>query len=629
MNFFFLIFFISFFISTIFYLLSRSAIFVGVNTDPEKFVKIISNDKKWKFFSDMHFILTKDHLRCLMLDFYIILLLLVKLITNKKDFKLILILGIFCNFLSAILVFLITVNYFDYNTAFLVFLLYLFCIWPYMIILYGGHQILGLLTFLFGIYFHQLINLEINFFTNIFFYFGSGIFFGLMNYSSSSARKFIFLFYISFLYSCGLDYHFISNELIDQFFLLNIYIKILFILSVLSIFPFFSFLLFLLPKTIIWFFLDKITIFKDKINKIFNLIRISLKMIIFNLIIFLILVILNVNLLNYLFLLLGLISVIIILNHPNYKLNFRMYYDSWHVMEMLERKHNYTYGKINVYFKKIYNTEFTLGNEGIKWYPLFLSRLVPFHFYFYIITSFLLIYLFYLQKNYDGLICLFILIFISILPYVYNEFTSGEKTCRTLFPGFVTLLLPIAFCIFNFFQYDGIFANYTIYFIYLIVFSMVLFNIFILIYDILPSRLVLSRLLIFLKQKDLTKIYTPNTPFNENYMINFSLNNKSIEVIFINTIDEIDNGYLFIPPLNNKSMENIGYMNVDYNDIDKSILDLIEDKKNSEKLIVKYKTYGLSKYWQLFVQVPSVRDLILRDIKSKDKDLSFAWIFKI
>jgi hypothetical protein len=169
-------------------------------------------------------------------------------------------------------------------------------------------------------------------------------------------------------------------------------------------------------------------------------------------------------------------------------------------------------------------------------------------------------------------------------------------------------------------------------FIYLITTLSVIFNIYIYIFDILPSRLTVRNLIKCLRKNKIKTIYSIESNFN--YPFTDILNefySDEFNIVFINSISDIKSGYLFIPCLNRKaSYYQSSIIGHDSSlKIDQDILNLITEKENKLYLIAKFKTLGSSKYWQHLGDVVSFRDLILKEVSNHDRYIGHAWLFKI
>ena len=62
---------------------------------------------------------------------------------------------------------------------------------------------------------------------------------------------------------------------------------------------------------------------------------------------------------------------------------------------------------------------------------------------------------------------------------------------------------------------------------------------------------------------------------------------------------------------------------------DHRLNNLIDSKRIEEYSLSKFKTFGTSKFWQQLGNVVSFRDLVLNEVRKKDKYRGFCWIIKV
>ncbi len=156
-------------------------------TDAGKQIESINNFNKWKFISSMHdFSSGKTRMK----DMGVLFVLLVSLIFPKfYSFKKLTSAILFANFLSCIFIFIIFEELFDLNTALICSVIYLFSVWPYMIILHGGYHIIAQFFSLLTIYVLIIANSNFD-------YTMAGFFMCCTMYSSASSRKYLLFIYI-------------------------------------------------------------------------------------------------------------------------------------------------------------------------------------------------------------------------------------------------------------------------------------------------------------------------------------------------------------------------------------------------------------------------------------------------
>ena len=116
-------------------------------------VLIASTAGRWRWPSDMHKIL-EDGMRSRMKDGHILgLVLMQKLMRDKQSDYPTIMLCIVTNTVSAILIFLVASSYWNFNVGFLIWALFLTCVWPHQLVLFGSHIGTSTMFFVLTLYF--------------------------------------------------------------------------------------------------------------------------------------------------------------------------------------------------------------------------------------------------------------------------------------------------------------------------------------------------------------------------------------------------------------------------------------------------------------------------------------------
>jgi hypothetical protein len=156
----------------------------GVGSDAHKQVEAASNFEKWKWPSDMH-LYTGG--KAYMKDVGVIMLAAMqRIIGDKKTVYPVIMVSNFANSVSAVLIFLVAQYYWSTEVGVLLFIVYITCFWPYIIVLQGGYQTIAQMLVLLAIYFIQQAQLTCSFY-QYGWYMASGVAFGLMQFSSASS----------------------------------------------------------------------------------------------------------------------------------------------------------------------------------------------------------------------------------------------------------------------------------------------------------------------------------------------------------------------------------------------------------------------------------------------------------
>jgi hypothetical protein len=140
----------------------------------------------------------------------------------------------------------------------------------------------------------------------------------------------------------------------------------------------------------------------------------------------------------------------------------------------------------------------------------------------------------------------------------------------------------------------------------------------------------LRKYLNFLGIKEFYTYKTPfNSPFVETMMYNYP---NEFKVNYINSLDDINKGYIVVPGTSSKSVNFESDGNVisqgDFRS-DAYLNNLLDNNLIERHALAKIKTMGCSKYFVHDSEVTTYRELIIRDITDYDRWLGNAWIFKL
>jgi len=617
--------------------LSRGSTFDGVNSDAFKQVNAAAHFNEWGGWpSGMHKFAGG---KALMKDLGVLLLVpMQRILNDRKGFYPVVMVSNLAHAISGILLFLIAENYWGDEAGLAIFVLYSFCFWPYMIVLHGGLHIVAQLFFLLSVFSLQQAEVSLEL-ANLLWYFGAGISFGLVNFASASGRKFISVFVsVLIFHSSGnhaLPWLF-SNIEFNAYIGISILIGLsIFLVLFLGIISFnykiivrkiyhneFSFIKFNSRNK------NEINIYYSKVKKIINRIQ--------GFTVFFIMVMVLSGLYFYeneSYILFGssvsgMITTVIILTAPNFLQNLLGYYDYWTLRDL--GGHHPIY---NDYFNKKYGQVFQQGEEGLIWYFKFFKRMIPFHLLLYSISFFLVCWEFFANPELENSSKLMMLL-ISVIPIIWNELTFGPKASLPMYTSFILLLVPFGYVFnessINNWNYLGYDFNFYLWFV--IVLSSA-WNIYIFFSDTLPCRMTTTRIVKMLNKYKIKKIYTYDTKFNYPFMdiIKHFFPGK-YDIEYISSIDQVDDGYVFVPCTGSKSayfqsVDSIGPVG-DFKG-DNALNSIIETRKIQKLSIASFKTFGNSKYWQQIGDLVSFRDLILKEVTSKDRFLGHAWLLKI
>lgn len=593
----------------------------GVNSDAKKHAFASSKYKDWGFWpSGMHKFSSN---KAWMKDVGILLTVIFqKILQDTKSFYPALMVANLSHCLSAILIFLLTDKFLNEEVSLIILVLYIFSPWSYMIIFHGGLQVLAQFFFLLSIFMLPFFQgYHSDSFIN---YFLSGFFIALMNFSSASSRKLNPLYFF-FLF---LSIYF--GEESQHFFELNLTTYEIYFLSFSILFLLFMFLIKISNKFItkllyqdrLWFkFSGKnvqgIAYYEHKVK---HLTKYVLNVTcVFFFIFFSVLLLLDQEL-SYLYLLTciaGLIAGCSIFLLPNLSKNLVGFYN----YSIIETDYGSHYRLYDNYFLKKYGVVYEKGKEGIFWYVLFYLRMIPFESFLFLISPFLFVLTVYYQ--FDISISLFIFLLMPLFGILYGELTTGPKAALPLYTTYIGFFLPI-FVILNL-SSEFVVINYLEFlgFTLLLAFR----NIYIIFNDIFPSRSSVTKLDELLSERGVTEFSTVSTEYNYPFIdVLLDQFRDKYKVNFINSLDELHDGYLFIPCLSSlapyyQSTNVATIPDIDRDELDKIILESVQNNK-AEKI----PTLGGSKYWRTIGNVCAFRDISLKEREILHRQ--YAWLIK-
>lgn len=602
----------------------KGSTFDGAGSDATKQVNAAAHFNKWGgWASGMHkFAGGKARMK----DVGVLLLVpMQRILKDKKGFYPVVLVSNMAQMFSGVLIYFVASDYWGTEAALMLFVLYAFSFFPYIIVFHGGLQVVAQMLLLISVFALQQVDTSLEPY-NFFWYFVSGSSFGLMNYASASARKFIPV------YLCALIYH--ISDLESPCFFTDVGCEAdTSKLILLSIWSFVASSLVILSLSYKRLILKKYGI-SGETPCHFSKGKLFLKRLwyIFGGMTMLMTLIFSLFPRNesYLFLLcsvLGAILVFLYLNSPNLLENFRSYVDYWYIVDW--GSHHRLYGE---YFKEKYGKVFVEGEEGLAWYLLFFWRVIPVHLFLYF-TAALIITWEVISVGGDAF-SLLILVVVSLLPIVWGECSRGPKGLLPMYTTFVPLLIPIGqfFYIIN--QNNvNIFGFSATWIVGFVIILGVVWNVFVLISDILPSRMVVSNIMNKLDSLGVKTLYTYKTLFNYPFIdvVEQFYPNK-YDIQYVDSLADIDSGYLFVPSIGSKSayyqsVDSIGPVG-NFKE-DHLLTSLIESKKIRDCAEASFKTLGSSKYWQQIGNIVSFRDLILKEVKDVDRFYGLAWLVNI
>jgi len=596
----------------------------GVGSDARKQINGAAHFRDWGGWpSGMH---NYTDGKARMKDVGVLLLVMMqRILRDNKGFYPALMVSNFAHLISSILLFLIAANYWNEQTASILFLFYVFSIWPYIIVLHAGLQTVAQMFFLLSIYSLQQTNINIS--SSDFVWFAiSGLFFMLMNFSSASGRKYIPVLFFALIY------HSNGNNFLPW--ILNDYDYTAYY-SGIFLFVISSFCLLIYHRRIRDYLLDTISniVFtseekKEWSGKLLKLFINIPRLILGTLLILLAYLFEDIMYVSVIVFVLSSIFTLLLLLAPNLAKNMRGYYAYW-IIESDWGSHYPLYEK---YFMSNYGKIFNKGEEGWLWYLKFGFRMIPFVTFLFIVA---IAWLFYaiLGSDIDNALTIGVtLLLVSLLPLIMSEVTKGPKASLPMFTGFVPLYLFLGYWIYI--NISGPYSDVYNYIIYCILIIHVLWNIYQFITDIFPARNTIHSIVKTLDSFNIREFNTYNTLFNDPFVdvIKNEYPDK-YRINYISSLEDVeDGGYVFIPCTNSKasyfqSFKDIGPVGNFVSD--QKLNKLIDSKMIEDYSLSKIKTLGTSKFWQHLGNVVSFRDLILNEVRNQDKYRGYCWIIKV
>ncbi len=617
----------------------RGILYSTPDTDNELMAYAAAQSSKWRWPSDIHkYGISKTRMK----DVAIILLALFQKITGDKesDYPYTILTG-FAVSASAVLIYLIGSGYWGPAAGFFISLIYLFSFWPWQVALYGGHVNIAALFFLASILFiqnyipMQSINLYLA---------AAGALFCCAMFSSASSSKFIIPFWAAVFYSQhsslinNSDYSNLSAALpFNNLWLLDIVVIFFLGLGIAVAFLFYKKIIRSMyeGRGFLWFR----RIIKNKNNlpleHYFARAKIKLKQYSKILAAFTVISLALLNGIEFNLLLsagLGFGMVLLILTLPDVKKNVFSYVR--YFIEPSFKTHFKVF--IEAFAKRGITVSGTTRGAGWPWVPKVFWRIAPFHI---VIFSAAYISLLILRINrgqpYSLLIDSIILI-ISISPVWWAEFTKAPQISRSYSPTLTTSLLFIGY---SFHVFSG--HNYLWQIAIWILAPVLIWNLWKLLSDAYPARMGATNMFKTLKNLKIKEIYTYNTKYNRSLVETIPglgeseyTPRRKIESPFtvhhINSIKDIEDGWIVIPATNGKSITmhtDPEAINNNFRFAQDPVLNKLLESGGIEKIATaKIKTFGTSRIWSLEDEALGYIDLIMKDISPLDIYRGYAWL---
>ena len=607
------------------------------STDNEKLVRMASEISLLSWPSRMHNIrYGRGHLR----EYWVFALkILMKISGIKGTDHVNIVLALICNAGSAVLVFYVGRHYFGDIAGLFVFFLYVSCLWPYQVVMGLGHVLLSQALFLLSV---LVLTLTGGLSDTAFpLYLAAGVLIGVSFSSSSSSRKFPFLFLAAFLYQSreffvlpyASDYD--AGQLGAAWALVAFGVPALVLVGLAAFGK-------QIGTALIWL-AEVGTGIKRAPERYAELLDWVPRQIrgyaAWGIAVLVLLYVVQPDgrfYANAGVCLAGLGLVAVHVLAPNFisgVLRYRMWMDqtNWlsHFLPWRGRQ------------PEVFGRELphNFRGGGISWVPRFLARMVP-----TIVVTYLAALLILVGVTVErvasgevgtvhGALTLCVLVFASLIPIIVSELTRSLQLGKAYFPSFLGLLLLIG---------AGTSAIVEVvegtYWATAVVatagagllLAQTGMTIRALVDDIIPARMGTGRLYRFLKDREIGSFYTYDNPYN-NTFVNAMLYSHPDEfaVTYIDNIEQANGGIVVVPPTSSKSVdmssEKYGIENGDFRS-DPVLAELLETEEMERVALAKLGTRGSSRYFVHEGEVTTYRDLFLKQIGDHDRWLSHGWV---
>lgn len=620
--------------------MARSAVgvtFMSIGSDNQLHVLAAAHFSEWRRPSDMH---RYGSGKTLMKDVCVLgVVVMQRLLGDKESDYPHLVLGLVTNSVSAVLVFLIASSYWNTEIGLLVWALLIACLWPYQLALYGAPICTGQMLFLSAIYCMDLAG-QGTAPTAITLYFVSGLATGWLLFSSASSRKFLPLAGAAFIFSqshviwdAGISWQ------LDGFISSGIRIaatSLAILLTIGSIALLFTY------KRIIS------AMYADRAPGILN--RLLTAKEVFDLPHYLVKARQRVNLLMqvclftaaylmtslpiantdmfYLYqvsVLSGLVIAVGVVTYPNWLTNIRAY----HGYSQMGNERFYLYRE---YFDRIgHPISDNMRGAGVLWLFRYFGRVTPTQFLLYLFSAALLIPLVVIEGDTSTTWQSAAVLAISVAPTVVAEVTGCPQMGRAYYPALIGMLLLIGYSGFLF--HEELASGGRL--IFWCVAGSVLVagavrTLWLMIDDVLPARMGPARLKQKLESLEVKQFYTYDIRYNDAFV--GVLPSKFLEdtnVHYIESVKDVTSGLIVVPGTSSKAwnMESIIWRD-NFRDFeaDAALNYLIDSKTIDRCAVASFKTFGTSRIWLNDSEVPSYRELILKEISEYDRLRGRGWI---
>ncbi len=606
--------------------------------DNDYLLRATAKSNEWRWPSDMH-IKTYTGTSTSQRDTTVLLLVLFQKIFRDKlsEFPIVA-LWSFTHTTSVFLIYLIGSYYWGPAIALYISFLYSASFWMWQMSLFVGHLNVATMFFLFAVY---CTTFTISAEPHIVYLwlFASGFSFCCMLFASSSAGRYITLFFVAVFFA---RHQAISNQInIGSFYQTIIQNNTLGISLIFTII-FLIFLIFLIifykkiimaiyHRTAPWplngLLRTKKYPLEHYIEKAQGMLESGLRLIL-KPYIFLFIVVNSIGINYFIPIFIGFALVFFILTLPDIKRNFTFYFNYLYISYVKPGINSglVRYVKYGYFVKNNLKIPSNLRGGGFWWVPKIFFRMAPFHTAIYGTILISIIFNIFSPSSTIDVGSLIFLIIASLSPILWAELTKAYQVSRSYSSGLIGFLLLIGFGIY-FFQGRQYF--WTLALILLAVTFM--WNLWKFFTDIYPARMSFNKIIKSFDKYKIKEIYTYKTFYNESFLDNFATTPalKNLKITFIQYLKDVQDGWILVPATTHKA----GYLpaeeSIQQGDFREDLIlnELLETKKIEQIATIKFKTvYGSDNIWLQEADIMTYLDLMLHYITDKDRFRGHAWL---
>ncbi len=270
--------------------------------------------------------------------------------------------------------------------------------------------------------------------------------------------------------------------------------------------------------------------------------------------------------------------------------------------------------------------------EGLVWIHRFFLRTIPLIWPLYLLcaTFMLVASVFAVIHGARGEVLAWIMvIFVSLLPTIVVEVTGGLQVGKSYMSSLAGLLFLLAWV-----YWRGSFDPAWQEFLWRGALVLIALQFFWSAYefygDVLPARMGPRNLRDTLRRLGVKKFYTYKNIYNVAFVDAMLYRYKDeFEVVYIDRLREVEKGVVVIPPVTAKSVSlesaSETVLRGDFRD-DPDLNSLLNGRKIEQLALAKIKTMGVSRYYVHESEVTSFRDLICRRITDDDRWRGYGWV---